>query len=371
MRARSIVGLVALTTSVAAGHILYPVALMALTRNRASPPSRPVVSTWPPLTVIVPAYLERGVIAQKIEQVRTNGYPGSLTILVVADGDRETAAVAESAGADVLLLTERGGKSRALNAGVAHAQTDWLVLTDANAAMTPGSLERLVSWLADGSVGAVAGEKLEGEGGELAYWRFTSWIKRSEWSLGSTIALDGGLCAVRKSAWSPIPNDVSCDDFWISLDMNDRGYRVAYEPDARVIEETIGSFALSWERRTRVLGSSLFVVWKKRELLSPLRGSISGKIWGHKLWRSTGGPLSHIALLILAAGNAPHSRVSRLFLIGNGLAAVLVAAQARDVTLPKPASLIAQVAYLQVVALGGLVRFIRGDRALKWKKPAR
>lgn len=371
MNTGRVVGIAALTASVAAGHILYPAVLAVATRTGGGHPARPEPSTWPDITVIVPAYLERGVIAKKVKDVLANGYPGGVTVLVVADGDEETAAAARAAGADVLLLTERGGKSQALNAGVARAGTEWIVLSDANAELTPGSLTKIVSWLDDETVGAVAGEKLEGDGGELAYWKFTSWIKRAEWRLGSTLAMDGGLCAVRKSAWGPIPRDISCDDFWISLDMNDRGYRVAYEPEARVIEETIGSFGLSWERRTRVLGSSLFVLWKKRHMLSPLSGAVSGKIWGHKLWRSSLGPACHIALVTIAARHAPTSRLARLFLAGNVVAGLLVAAQSKEVALPKPASLVAQVAYLQAVALGGMYRFVAGDRALKWKKPAR
>ena len=51
---------------------------------------------------MVPAYREAGVIAAKIDDLRANGYPGSLEILVVADGDPETAAAAERAGARAL-----------------------------------------------------------------------------------------------------------------------------------------------------------------------------------------------------------------------------------------------------------------------------
>lgn len=357
--------------SVIGGHLIYPAVLAVAAKIRGTERVRPTPDIWPAVTVVVPAYLERGVIAEKIANVRSNGYPGELTVLVVADGDQQTADAAAAAGAEVLLLTERGGKSQALNAGVEASATDWIVLTDANAELTEGSIERLVSWLSDSTVGAVAGEKLEGDGGELAYWKFTSWMKQNEARLGSTIALDGGLCAVRKSAWRPIPADISCDDFWISMDMTDQGYRVAYEPKAIVREETIGSFSLSWERRTRVLGSGLWVIWRKRHMLSPVRPTVAGKIWGHKLWRSTIGPASHVVLLGMAAASARHSWIARLFLVGNAAAAGAVVAQAKGVELPKLANIAAQVAYLQAIALGGMVRFVRGDRALKWKKPER
>ncbi|RKR73550.1 glycosyltransferase [Frondihabitans australicus] len=370
-RLRSSAVVVGLVASVAAGHVVYPALLGLAARFRSREPVRPIISEWPPITVVVPAYREKGVIALKVDNIRDNGYPGDVRILVVADGDAETAEIAREAGADILLLDQRGGKSAALNAGVAHAETEWIVCTDANAQLVGGSLQNLVAWLSDSSIGAVAGEKLEGDGGELAYWRFTSWIKRNEWRTGSTIALDGGLCAVRKSAWQPIPVGISCDDFWISLDMNDRGHRVAYEPDAAVREESIGSFALSWERRTRVMASSFFVLAQKRRMLSPMTGAISAKIWGHKVWRSTLGPLSHVALIGLAVARAPRNPLAGAFLAFNAVAAIAVVAEARGRDLPRPAGIVAQVAYLQAVALAGMVRFVAGDRAVTWKKPDR
>ena len=60
-------------------------------RGRRPPGSR---RGAPDLTVLVPAYREAGVIAAKIEDLRANGYPGALDILVVADGDPETAEAA-------------------------------------------------------------------------------------------------------------------------------------------------------------------------------------------------------------------------------------------------------------------------------------
>jgi biofilm PGA synthesis N-glycosyltransferase PgaC len=372
MSARKNLLIAALTASVVAGHIVYPIGLGFVAKLRGAERRRPVPTEWPAITVVVPAYLERGVIAEKVDNIRSNGYPGEVTVLVVADGDAQTADAARAAGASVILIEERGGKAQALNLGVGACETDWVVLTDANAEITPGSIERLVSWLSDRTVGAVAGEKLEGDGGELAYWRFASWVKRNEADLGSTIALDGGLCAVRRSVWRDIPRDISCDDFWISLDVTQQGYRVAYEPEAAVRESSIGGFALSWERRTRVLGSALWVIWRKRVMLNPLaEGSAATKIWGHKLWRSTIGPISQLALLGMAVAAVRRSPIAQLFLVGNALAAGAVYAQSKDVQLPKLLGIAAQVAYLQAVALGGMVRFVRGDRAVKWKKPAR
>jgi hypothetical protein len=359
-----------LSLSTAAGHVLYPVALAVVARGRRRPEVAPPAA-WPAVSVVVPAYLEVGVIEKKVHGIQDNGYPGPLEIVVVADGDPVTAAAAETTGARVVLLPERQGKSQALNHGMAAAAHEYVVLTDANNELGEDAIAHLVRAMLDDSVGAVAGEKLEGSGGELAYWRFEAWLKRNEDRMGTTLGLDGGLCGIRRSTWRPIPRDISNDDFWVALDLMERGLRVAYEPRAVVREESIGNLRLSWERRTRVLGGGLWVMWRKRHLLDPRRGFVSAQIWGHKLWRSTFGPLSHVALVGLAVGSARRSLLARVFLAGHVAAAVSLRAQEAGIRLPLPARISAQALHLQMVALGGLIRCLRGDRVLKWDKPAR
>jgi biofilm PGA synthesis N-glycosyltransferase PgaC len=362
-----------LAFSAGAGHVLYPLFLRV-----AAPRERPAVredtpprNEWPPITVLVPAYLESGVIASKIADIRGNRYPGDVEILVVADGDPVTAAAASTTGARVLLLAERGGKSQALNHGMAAASHEYVVFTDANNRLGVDALRHLTRRLMEPGVGAVAGEKLEGDGGELAYWRFESWIKRQEDLLGTTLGLDGGLCAVRRSSWRPIPEGISNDDLWIALDLMDRRIAVAYEPRAAVREEAVGTLRLSWERRTRVLGGSLFVFWRKRSLLHPRRGFVSAQLWGHKLWRSTFGPLSHVALIAVALSSVRSSTAARLFVAGHLGAAASLGLQEAGRPLPVLARVVAQILYLQLVALGGIARFVRRDRVVKWDKPAR
>ncbi|MFB9377491.1 glycosyltransferase [Kineococcus gynurae] len=366
----------ALGVSAAVGHVIYPLALDAVARRRRPAPVA-VPAAWPPVTVLVPAYLEAGVIADKIDNIAKNGYQGEVETLVVADGDAETARVAEAAGARVLHLTERHGKSQALNKGMAAASHELVVISDANSELEYDAIGYLVSALLPEHNGAVAGEKLEGTGGELAYWRFESWIKRNEARLGTTLGLDGGLFAIRRSAYEPIPTDISNDDFWIALDLMERGWHVGYEPRAQMREETIGSLKLSWERRTRVLGGGLWVMWRKRAMLGPAsvldsrRRAVATQVWGHKLWRSTVGPLSHAALLGVALASARRSRTARLFLAGHAVAGAALVAQQHDRPVPLPGRIAAQVLYLQIVAFGGMRRCLRGDRVLRWDKPAR
>jgi hypothetical protein len=376
----------ALLAAAGAGHVLYPAWLAWRTRGgrgRAGAPRRPQASaTAPPLTVLVPAYREAGVIGAKVEDVRRNGYPGPLDIVVIADGDPETAAAAELAGARALTGPDRLGKSQALNRGFADAGTEIVVITDANNRLAPGALAAVVEHFDDPAVGAVAGEKLEddGGGGESMYWRFESWLKQREDQLGSTIGLIGELSAVRAEAWRPIPPDVAIDDLWAGLDIIEQGYRVAYEPRARALDPAAASLAVQWERRTRNVSGALHVLVRRRQQLRPSAGLVSVELWGHRLARFTVSPLAHVALLALAGSRVRTSRLARAFLVANVVACAGLAAGDRvgqptgdASTGPTPRRLLAaglagagQVMFLQGVALGGMVRYARGDRPTMW-----
>ena len=366
----------ALVAAAASGHVLYPAWLAVASRKRPVRQSSPP-STWPAVTVLVAAYREAGLIADKVVDIRANGYPGPLDVVVVADGDPTTAERAERAGATVVTAPERLGKAQAINLGMSKATTPIVVLSDANNRFAPGAIAALVEHFADPHVGAVAGEKSEEGGGESLYWRFESWLKQREWRLGTTVGLVGELAALRTDAWEPIPSDVAIDDLWIALDLSARGYAIAYEPRAKAVEPPAGTMAQQWERRTRSVASALYVFWRRRRQLGEGGGVVTAQIWGHRLARYTVSPLAQLMLLVVAVTKLRSSRLARLFVAGHVAAASALARQSsrpheRDALsdapspLRLPATALAQGMFLQGVALGGIVRFLRGDRPTKW-----
>lgn len=355
----------ALACAASAGHVAYPAWLWVVSRGRKVVPP-PIPEQWPPVSVVVPAFREAGVIAQKIGDLRANGYMGELEIIVVADGDPETAAAAVAEGAMVLSDSQRLGKAQGLNRGVAAASHEIVVLTDANNLLEPGAIESLVRWFADERVGAVAGEKREDDEGEGLYWRFESWLKQREAALGTTIGLVGELAAIRAKAWEPIPPEIGTDDLWIALDMAGRGHRVAYEASACAHETDSASLQAQWERRTRSVAGALNVFSRRRSQLGFGSENVAVQIWGHRLWRYTGGPAAHLALLALALQHARGSRIARAFLAGHAAGAVALTPALRRKTMPLPIAVGRQVIFLQAIAIGGWWRYARGDRGIIW-----
>lgn len=117
------------------------------------------------VTVVVPAYNEEGAIAPQIENVRAvmerSGRPWEL--IVVDDGSTDaTASQAEQTGARLIRLGRNRGYGAALKAGIAAAQHELIVITDADGTYPSQAIPALLEHAAhhDMVVGARIGENV-------------------------------------------------------------------------------------------------------------------------------------------------------------------------------------------------------------------
>ncbi|WP_322778368.1 glycosyltransferase family 2 protein [Frankia sp. Cas4] len=353
------------------GHALYPLYVALKSRShRTEEPEDPEV--WPSMTVVVSAYREATVIRKKVDELSAAGYPGPLEIIIVAD-DPATAQAARRPGVTVLSAGVRLGKCEAVNRGVATASHDIVVLSDANAGLAPGSLRAAARHFRNPTVGAVAGEKRveDPAGGQGFYWKFESWLKQCESAIGQTIGVVGEMLAFRREVFQTLPPDVAVDDAWLALDITEAGLRVVYEPSAYSVETPSATYSEEWERRTRVVAGNLDMLWRRREALVPGALPVTPQLWGHRLVRSSFGPMAHAMLIAVSVPAARHSRIARLFLAGNLAGAGSLLTVIRGGNPPAPLRLAAQVFFLQAVALGGIRRFLKGERPAAWPKPDR
>jgi cellulose synthase/poly-beta-1,6-N-acetylglucosamine synthase-like glycosyltransferase len=363
-------GYAALAAAAVAGHLGYPAALWLLTRRRPEPPAPAPPTAWPSVTIVIAAYLEAAVLPRKLRECFSDGYPGSLEVLVVAD-DAASAATARAGGARVLSADHRRGKAAALSAGIDASHGEVVVITDANASLAPGTVATLARWFSDPSIGAVAGDKRHSHGREGFYWAFESWLKRREQRLGTTIGLVGECAAVRRATAPSIAPWTAVDDLWLALSVAESGLRIGYEPDAVAVEAPAPA-GEEWERRTRIVAGAIQLLWHRRRLLGAAHPLLAFEIWGHRLWRMTIGPAANLLLVGVAARDS--MRGGR----GAGLARVVVAGHLAGVAAvwageraPGPARAAGQALYLQLVGLGGMARLARGDVAATWPKTER
>jgi hypothetical protein len=136
---------------------------------RLPAPSRPAApAVWPTVTVQLPVFEERLVVARLVESAGRMRYPRDRFRVQVLDDSRDdTTDLARAAvdalrraGVEAVLLhrEDRAGfKAGALAAGLAATDSELVAVFDADFVPTPDFLEQAVPWFADPEVGMVQG----------------------------------------------------------------------------------------------------------------------------------------------------------------------------------------------------------------------
>jgi cellulose synthase/poly-beta-1,6-N-acetylglucosamine synthase-like glycosyltransferase len=277
-------------------YIGYPL-LLAVLSTVARRPVRQDEST-PSISVIIAAHNEERVIADKLDNTLTLDYPSERReIIVVSDGstDATEPIVRRYASRGVgLLALPRFGKLVALNQACAEARGEILVFTDANALLERTALRKLIRNFCDPDVGGVCGNKQyrraragdsAGHGEDL-YWTYDKRLKQWESELGSTVAADGGIYAIRRRLFVPIAEAAQADDFAISARVVTQGYRLVFEPNAIAYEDPPASSEREFWRKVRVTNHSLRGILDLPEALNLHRhGFYAIELLSHKVLR--------------------------------------------------------------------------------------
>lgn len=255
----------------------------------------------PFVSILISAYNEEKYIGKTIENKLKLNYPADkFEILVTSDGSTDrTEEIVEhyirSAGsARVVLLVQspRQGKTAALNTAVTRAKGDILVFSDANSIYENMALKKLVRNFSDQDVGYVTGMMVYGNSdgttvgdGCSAYMRYENFLRDCETRTGSVVGVDGGIDAVRKELYRPMRAD-QLPDFVLPLNVVAQGYRVVYEPEAVLREETLKTGQAEYRMRVRVSLRALWAIKDMRVLLSPTRSpQFALQLISHKVLR--------------------------------------------------------------------------------------
>jgi len=305
----------------------YPLVLAALDRMRGGPgdppPRAPAPGDEPPVSLIVAAHREAGVIAGKVENALALDWPRDrLEVIVACDGSPDdTPQRARAAGADLVLELDWGGKVRAQDAAVAAARGELLAFSDANARWEPGALRALAARFADPRVGYACGQvRFVSEGGtnqEGLYWRYEMAVRALESRLHSVTAGNGAIYAVRPEAYVHV-DPVMGHDLKLPFTLVKRGWRAVYEPGARASEKMVPTIEGEFARKRRMMSHAWAIVLRGG-MLSP-RGYppvYALMIVSHRVLRYAGPGLHAVALLSSAslAARRGAGRLDRLALV--------------------------------------------------------
>jgi cellulose synthase/poly-beta-1,6-N-acetylglucosamine synthase-like glycosyltransferase len=369
-------------------QLAYALALALAVRVRRLGPAQPDASTPaaalagvgsgspPSLSLVVAAHDEERVIEAKVANALSLEYPRDrLQVIVACDGCSDaTAARARAAGADVVLELARGGKIRAQDAAVEHAQGELLAFSDANALWEPAAARALAGAFADPRVGYACGQvrfQRDADGVRVAnqegvYWRYELAVRGLESRLSSITAGNGAIYATRRESYI-IVDPIMGHDLSLPFNMVKRGWRAVYVPAARATEKMVPSLAGEFARKRRMMSHTWPIVLRGG-MLSP-RGYSPGyalMILSHRVLRYAT-PALHLLALAANLGLVA-SGAGVLYDVTLALQFALLLAAALAAAVPMRPLLIARYYVLTTASLAaGLWDWLRHGTAASWE----
>ena len=298
-------------TYVGYGIVLYLLVFVKRLATKAKPLADITDDRLPEVTLMVCAYNEEDIIAEKMDNTRRLDYPSDRLHLVwVTDGSNDNTNVLLSAYPEVKVIyfPERRGKAAALKHGIKEIDTEIVMMTDANTMLNPEAVREVARLMQDPKVGCVSGEKKvmarsdsdEAAQGEGLYWKYESTLKRLDSELYSAMGAAGELCVIRRQLMTDIPDDSLLDDFIISMEIVKKGFKIAYTSNAYAMEYGSADLHEESKRKRRIAAGGLQSCWRLRSLMNPLRHPVVAfQFVSHRVLRWTITPVCLFALVPL------------------------------------------------------------------------
>ena len=272
----------------AVGALFLPLAVLmvaraalavVLARRHARRPE--IAHRWTgPVTVIVPAYNEAAGIATALRSLVASNWSHGLTVVVVDDGSTDSTAeiVAGLRLPKITLIRQANqGKSAALNAGLAVATTDVVVMVDGDTVFEPDTLAELVAPFSDPGVGASSGNaKVLNRGSLLGRWQHIEYVmgfnldRRLLAAVNAIATVPGAVGAFRSTALHDVggvSHDTLAEDTDLTIAVQRAGWRVAYQDRALAWTEAPATVGDLWRQRYRWCYGTMQAVWKHRRAL--------------------------------------------------------------------------------------------------------
>ncbi len=259
-----------------------------------------------PVKILMAAHNEEAVIGQKLQSIYDSDYPSELIQTYIGDDMSQDATVdivracrAQNAQIHLVQMKQRMGKPAIINL-LAEAlkksntvEAIW-ILTDANVLFDPQMISELVyqnSVPYTGLVGAQVLLEMPAESGGISHTenRYNNRelrMKNAEGELWGTMMGPFGACfSMRSELWEPVPTGFIVDDFWICMNLLQKGWEARMAPDARAYEEVLDDAKTEYKRKVRMSTGNLQNLKYFRALLHSSRRGLSFAYWSHKVLR--------------------------------------------------------------------------------------
>lgn len=211
-------------------------------------PARSQLATYPGVTILVAAYNEAGSIADTIQSIERQHYPGPFEVIVIDDGSIDATAEAVTTlrfpWLTLLRQEKNAGKSAALNRGLAASHYELVVTLDADSYLYADALVNLVErYAADpANTRAVAGAMLVRNSRTNWVTRMQEWdyfhgiaaTKRVQSLYQGTLVAQGAFSIYDRQTLRDVGGWEDCvgEDIVLTWAILEAGWRVGHAEDA-------------------------------------------------------------------------------------------------------------------------------------------
>jgi len=250
----------------------------------------------PKVAFLITAYNEEKNIHEKLENTLSLDYPKEkLEIIVASDSSSDqTDEIVKKFRKGVILFRVEGrvGKTETQNQAVKIAKGDIIIFSDATANYKKDAIRKIVRNYHDPSIGAVSGryEYVNPKGasvglGTILFWKYENSVKSRQTQIKTVTGCCGCIYSVRRVLYEPLPRDI-ISDLVEPLKILEKGYRIAFEPEAVAYEETTETSKEEFSMRVRVISRGMHGLWYMRRLFNPMQyGFVSFQLLSHKVLR--------------------------------------------------------------------------------------
>jgi poly-beta-1,6-N-acetyl-D-glucosamine synthase len=349
----------------------------------------PLPGTFPSVTLVVAAYNEEDIIEEKIKNTLGLNYPEEqLQIIFVTDGSSDNTPDTVRKFPKIQLLHEnnRSGKMAAIKRVIPFIKGSITVFTDANTFLNKDALVHLVKHYQNPKVGAVAGEKKimvkdtadASSAGEGFYWRYESTLKKWDYELYSNVGAAGELFSIRTDLYQPVESDTIIDDHMIAMRIAEKGYIIAYEPNAYAMETASADTREELKRKIRIAAGGIQSIFRLKRAANPfIFPLLTFQYISHRVLRWTITPWLMLLLFVLnvfICMEYPQYQVYNVILLFQVLfyvAALLGWFLERRNIKFKIAFIPFYFSMMNYAVIAGTFRYFKGKQSAAWEKSRR
>lgn len=343
----------------------------------------------PTVTVIVAAFNEEYLIEEKIKNCLELNYPkNKVQFIFITDGssDRTPELVGKYPEIQLLHENQRLGKMAAIKRAMPYVSGYVTVFTDANTFLNKDALIQLLKHYQNPKIGAVAGEKKimvsqsadASSAGEGFYWKYESALKKWDYELYSNVGAAGELFSIRTDLYEPVETDTIIDDHMIAMRIAEKGYIIAYEPNAYALETASADSSEELKRKIRIAAGGIQSFYRLKKAANPFNNPVlTFQYFSHRLLRWVLTPWLMIILFFLNSMiviRYPESGfyVLTLFLQLSFYLAALLGwfLESKKIRL-KAAFIPFYFSMMNYAVIAGTFRYYKGSQSAAWEKSKR